>query len=292
MTYKKLQTKLLLLALLVAILFPVSAFAAEKKGSTGEEKDISGEVTRSYDADPTVQIGMIVKLKDKDPKTVVPLDEEHADRILGVVVPQNNATIVLTPQNVNAQQVLVTNKGHFSLIVSNQNGPIKVGDFIMVSAIAGVGMKADDKSNTQVVGKATGEFNGTANVIGQVELKDTLGRKTSVSLGRIPIDVAISHNPLFEKKADYVPSGLAKLAQAVTDKPVSAARIYLGSIVLLVVAYMTAMILYSGIRHGMVSIGRNPLSRQHVMKGLIQTIVTGLIIFIAGIFGVYLLLKF
>jgi hypothetical protein len=51
------------------------------------------------------------------------------------------------------------------------------------------------------------------------------------------------------------------------------------------------VILYSGVRNTLISIGRNPLSKKTIYKGLIQIILMGLIIFITGLFGVYLLLK-
>jgi hypothetical protein len=292
MLYKKLSVRILSLvcALLILVIAPVGVLAAtdDKKQA---QKDISSEVTQSYDADPAVQVGMIVKLKDKDPKTVEPLKSENSDKLLGVVVPAKNATIVLTPKQVTKQQVLVTNTGNFEVIVSNQNGPIKVGDYIMVSAVAGVGMKADETSDAQVIGKAAGDFSGNANVIGTVELKDAIGGKKNVSLGRVSINLAVSHNPLFVKNADYVPAGLSKVAQAVSDKPVSAARIYLGLMILLIAAFVTASVVYSGVRSGMISVGRNPLSKGSIIKSLIQTVIAGLIIFIVGIFAVYLLLK-
>lgn len=292
--YKKHFRSFLLASLaLLFLVLPLGVQAASSKDdkSKKEPADLSSEVTNSYNADPAVQLGMAVQTKDGDPSTVVPLKEDQSDKILGVVIPQKTATIVLAPESVTAQQVLVTNKGRFGLIVSNQNGPVKVGDYLMISAIAGVGMRADSSADKQVIGKAITEFNGTSNVIGSIELKDALGRKTTVSLGRVTVDVAIGHNPLFAKKADYVPDFLAKIAQTITDKPVSAARIYLSLVVLLIIGYLTSSITYSGIRNGMLSIGRNPLSKRHVMKGLIQTILAGIIIFVTGIFGVYLLLK-
>jgi hypothetical protein len=292
--YKKL---LLVLTAFLAFSIPVTALAASKtppkttSSSTAKPVDVSGDITQSYNADPSVEIGMVVKLKDKDPKTVVPLPSEDSAKILGVVIPSTNATIVLTPQNVTKQQVLVTNNGHFTLLVSNQNGPVKVGDYIMVSALAGIGMKASDTADTQVVGKAAGSFTGSANVISSVDLKDTLGRKTTVAIGSIPVDIAISHNPLFQKHADYVPAGLSKFAQTVATHPVSTARMYLGFIILIISAFVTGNMFYSGVRGGMIAVGRNPLSRKSIFRSLIQTLIAGLIVFVGGIFAVYLILK-
>ena len=285
---------LLAVCLLLGLALPMPALAADSKAAKAEPSkptDLSNAVTQSYNAGEGVQLGMVVKLKDKDAKTVVPLAAKESSQMLGVVIPSGNATFVLTPQTVTNQQVLVTNTGSFTLVVSNQNGPIKTGDYIMISAIDGVGTKAVDTADTQVVGKAAGNFTGQANVIGEVELKDTLGRKTKVTLGRIPIDIKISHNPLYQKHADYVPAGLSKFAQQVATKPVSTARIYLSVVILSVIAFLTASMLYSGIRGGMVAVGRNPLSRKSIIKSLIQTVIGGMIVFAGGVFAVYLILK-
>ncbi len=274
----------------VTVIAASSKPAATKATTPATTNNISGAVTQSYNADPSVQTGMIVKLKPKDPATVVPLENTEIKSLLGVVVPADNAAIVLTPEQSKQQQVLVSRSGHYTILVSNQNGPIKTGDYVTVSALAGIGMKADG-GQEQVVGKAAGNFSGTANVIGSTELQDTLGRKNSVAIGRVPVDIAILHNPLFQKTADYVPGFLAKAAVTVANKPVSAARIYLGLVLIFVTTLITGNMLYSGVRSGMIAVGRNPLSKKSIIRSLIQTVIAGLIIFIAGMFAVYLLLK-
>ncbi|HXR49557.1 MAG TPA: hypothetical protein VN778_00830, partial [Verrucomicrobiae bacterium] len=248
-------------------------------------------VTQSYNADTSVvQTGMLVELKPKDPTTVVPLPDSDIKHMLGVVVPQNNAAIVLTPQNVTTQQVLVATTGHYNVLATNQNVPIKVGDYLTISALDGVAMKASE-AQSEVIGKAAGNFSGTANVIGQISLKDTLGHTSQVALGRIPLDITIAQNPLAAKSSDYVPSFLSKAAITVASKPVSAARIYLSMVLLFITAVFTGNMLYSGIRSGMIAVGRNPLSKKSIMRSLIETVIAGLIIFVAGVFAVYLLLK-
>ncbi|MDB5170569.1 MAG: rane protein of unknown function [Candidatus Saccharibacteria bacterium] len=255
-----------------------------------EPQDISGAVTQSYSADPSVQVAMIVQIKAKDATTVVPLTSKESKNVLGVVIPTSDATIVLTPEVSKQQQVLVATSGKHSVIVSNQNGQIKVGDYVAISAIDGVGMKASDQQD-QVIGKAAGNFTGTSNVIGSVKIKDSLNKESGVALGRIEVDINISHNPLRQKTVDFVPAFLAGVAVSVADKPVSVARIYLASVILLVTALLAGNMLYSGIRGGMIAVGRNPLSKKSIIKSLIQTVLAGLIVFVVGIFAVYLLLK-
>lgn len=278
------------------LICPQLTYAANKSstnssGSTVKTtENISGGVTQSYNADSTVAIGMLVQLKNKDPSSVVPLSQSHIIDLLGVVVPSNNATIVLTPQKITQQQVLVATSGHFDVLVSNQNGPIKVGDYVTISSIDGVGMKANQIQD-EVLGKAAGDFSGTTNVIGTVQLKSTLGSTTTVTIGRIPVDLSISHNPLYARAADYVPGFLSKVADTVANRPVSSARIYLSMAVLLITAMVTGNMLYSGVRSGMQAIGRNPLSKKSIIKSLLETVIAGLIIFVVGVLAVYLLLK-
>ena len=255
-----------------------------------QQVDISSAVTSSYSADSSVQPGMVVQLKEKDPKAVVALTEASTSKILGIVIPNSNVTIVLTPQTITEQQVLVATVGSFNVLISNQNGPIKVGDYLSISSIAGVAMKSGF-TEQQVIGKAAGNFTGSADVISSVTLKDSLGKDTKVAIGRIPVDISIAHNPLNQKTIDHVPAFLANLAQTVANKSVSVARIYLSSMILFVTTVVTGIMLYSGVRSGMIAVGRNPLSKKSIIKSLIQTVIAGLIIFIAGILAVYLLLK-
>lgn len=275
---------------------PLVASAATKTAPTKTStparttENISQSVSRSYNADPAVQLGMIVKLKEKDTGTVEAVDQAHIKALLGVIVKPNDSTITLSPQDAKTQQVFVASTGQFTTLVSNQNGPIKPGDSVTVSALAGIGMKAD--ANQQLIlGKAITAFTGTSNVIGKVSIKDSTGKSHDVSVGRITVAIDISHNPLAAQDNDKVPEFLRKAALGVVGKPVSTARIYLGVVTLVVAAFVAANLVYSGVRNGMIAIGRNPLSRKSIIKSLIQTVIAGLIVFLVGILSVYLLLK-
>src|SRR5438045_3693432 len=100
------------LLILLTVCLPVTA--ASKPSSSAQPKsssDISSTVPQSYNADPSVQIGMIVKLKDKDPKTVVPLPSGQESLMLGIVVPRGSVPIELTQPSSN-HQVLVATSGN------------------------------------------------------------------------------------------------------------------------------------------------------------------------------------
>ena len=283
----------LLLAGWLATTAPAMAATKSTKDTAATKAapvDISNSVANTYSADSMVQQGMIVQLKDKAPTEIVPLTAGSPNKILGIVIPNTNVAIVLTPTTATKQQVLVATTGKFMVLVSNQNGPVKVGDYLAISAISGVAMKAG-VDEQQVIGKASGNFTGSGNVISTIDVKDQLGKTTKVAIGRVSVDIAIAHNPLNQKTVDHVPAFLSNLAKAVANKSVSVARIYLSSVIFFFTTVITSIMLYSGIRSGMIAVGRNPLSKKSIIKSLIQTVIAGLIVFIVGILAVYLLLK-
>jgi hypothetical protein len=250
----------------------------------------ASNIAQSYNAASQVLPGMIVELKPKADNTVIPLTNNDITNMLGVVVPVNNSPIVLSPQTASAQQVLVAPSGRYNVLVSNQNGPIKSGDYLSISALAGIGMEA---SSTQevVIGQATGSFNGTSGTIGTVKIKDNQGQIITVSIGAITVNVHLGSNPLFDKGNNSLPSILDKAAVSVANKQVSSARIYLSAGVLLATIALVGSMLYAGVRSGILSIGRNPLSKKSIIRGLLQTVIIGLIIFAGGAIVAYLILK-
>lgn len=247
-------------------------------------------VVESYGTDTVLQQGMLVRLKDGDASKVVVLSEKDAMKLHGVVVPMTDAAVALSQNTSVPRSVYVATFGRYNVLVSNQNGAIKVGDYVTISALDGIGMKTDT-GQPIVVGKAAADFSGTNNIAGTATLKLKDGSVKQVSIGRIPVDINVSHNPLQESsKSSDVPGILAQATSAIANKPVSAARIYLSLMVLLVTTVIAGSILYSGVHTGLASIGRNPLARKSIMRGLLQVALTSLIILVLGLSGVYLLL--
>ncbi len=290
MLYYKNKIRLILSALSVLLFFSLFISSSATSFAASSSVSISQAVIQSYSGNSGIQIGMIVQLQSKATNTITTLNQNSISNMLGVVVPANSATVALTPDNQTTQQFFVASSGRYNVLVSSENGPINSGDYITISSLDGIGMKADS-NQTLVLGRATGNFNSASNQIGNVTVVDKSGAKKQVAIGLIPVSLSIAHNPLATKAVDYVPSFLAKAASTIATKPVSAARIYLGLLTLMVSTVLTAILLYSGIKSGMISIGRNPLSRNSIIRSLIQTVAAGLIIFIIGIFAVYLLLK-
>jgi len=245
-------------------------------------------VTQGYGADSVLQRGMIVGLKKDDLRKVEPINEDQFDRIHGVVIGANDAAVLLGNDN---EKVYVASGGRFSVLVSNQNGDVNAGDYVALSAISGIGAKAGDHDPV-VLGKAIETFKSSdsAQVIGTAKVKNTSGKDEDIKIGRVLVDVSIGKNPLL-KNDNTLPTALKRASEIIAGKAVSPVRVYLSLVILTMAALISGSLIYSAVRSSLIAIGRNPLSKKSIIRGLFQVVIIGLMIFLSGIFGVYLLLK-
>src|SRR5882757_10049304 len=130
------------LLVIAGLLLPVAASAATttNKSASSSSSDSTNQVTQGYGTTQALQNGMIVKLLDNDTTKVEPVTTDTIAKMQGVVVAANDAAFALG-NNGNNGQVFVATTGKYEVLVSNQNGPIKSGDYITISALAGIGMK-------------------------------------------------------------------------------------------------------------------------------------------------------
>lgn len=243
-------------------------------------------VTQGYGTDETLQRGMIVGLKEDDASKVEPLNVDQLDRILGVVVNANDSPITISGEQ---EQVFVATVGRYDILVSDQEGVIGPGEYITLSSLSGIGMRATFEQS-EIIGRALAGFNGKDGIVGQSSLTDNQGNTRTVNIGRVQVDIAVSKNPL-AKSAAVTPEWLGRVGQAIAGKSLSPARIYISAAIFLVGAFISAAVLYAGIRSSIIAIGRNPLSKKSILRGLLEVIFTSLIVFIISVGGVYLLLR-
>ncbi|HXE10227.1 MAG TPA: hypothetical protein VN554_02265 [Verrucomicrobiae bacterium] len=257
---------------------------AGQVGAAGQTQ-APNTLAQSYSAGANVVAGMVVEPKPHAATTVIPLSSSDVHNMLGVVIPVNGAQIVLTPPQAIAQQVLVAPTGRYELLVSNQGGPIKGGDYVTVSALDGVGMKAGS-DQPEAIGRAAADFTGKTGVLDTTSLKTSNGRTITVAIGHVPVDIRLAPNPLYHNGND-LPGFLSRAASSIANKPVSPTRAYLSLVVLAATLFITGSMFYGGIRGGITAIGRNPLAKRAVSRGLVQAILFGMIVFILGMLAVY-----
>lgn len=246
-------------------------------------------VSESYAADSQLQAGLIVRLAEKDSKKVVVASAEEAEKAIGVVVAPNETPISLGG-NQNKLQVNVATTGNYRVLVSDQNGPIQKDDYIAISSLTGVGMRADGAQGT-IIGKASTLYDGRTNVAGTTTVTDSNGVEKTIRLGYVTTSISIARNPLQRAVPINMPAFLQKASEGIAQKPVSPVRVYFSLAVLLITASIVASLLYSGVRTSMISLGRNPLARGTIMRSLVRIVLISLIVLSTGLGAVYLLLR-
>jgi hypothetical protein len=284
-----------LLCLIVVSLISPAAFAqntAEEKKATQDTKDTAqsiGSAIQSYQSDITLQRGLMVRLDSKDSKKVKPVGAKVMQDTFGVVVSPNETPISVGVSESSGNLAYVATSGNYNVIVSDQAGQIKKDDLLTVSALDGIAMKASEDEST-VIGKALTNFDGKSNVTGKVTLKDSKGDALkTVQLGMVPVAFEVGTNPLQKSTRADLPEWLIRTG--LVDKDVQPFRIYLSGAILGLTIIVALTALYAGIRHGMISIGRNPLSRGSITRNLFSVFLSAFIIVIIGGLAVYLILK-
>ena len=245
---------------------------------------------QSYSAASDIPDGTIVELKDSQNNIVAVSTEADSGHMYGVTVDRNTLSLAFS-NSALAHEVYVATSGSHPVLVSNQNGDIKSGDYVTLSSVDGVAMKATEDDKT-VFGRAAADFNSKNNGIGKVDLKDKSGKELQQAvLGMIPVSIDVKSNPIKKSTKTNLPKILQRLGEAVAEKPVGPLRIYLSIAITGISIIAAIVILYSGVRNGLIAIGRNPLSKKSVFRGLLEIIFTSILILIIGLFAVYLLLK-
>jgi hypothetical protein len=289
--------------MVVAVLFGTAiptVFAADSKKTDSKSTSSTSTTTTSqssssssglqgYAADSVLQTGTIVQLDSTKQSKVLPATQSKTNQMFGVVIDAHILPITISSSSLQNEAYVATS-GTYDTLVSTQNGVIQSGDYVTLSSLDGVAMKATEKQKI-VFGRAGAPFDGKTDVAGQASLKDSTGKTVNVSLGIVPVSIDIKHNPNDKSTKAEVPPFLQRVGQAVAEKPVSAVRIYLSVFIAGISIIIALMTLYSGVHTSIYSIARNPLSKKTILRGLLTVILTSIIILIIGLFAVYLLLK-
>ena len=263
----KLQTAAKILGLLVLLFTPLAIPVIAQ----------ADNVVEGFSSSEQLQPGEVVAIDKAASRTVKAAPANNASLIYGVVVDPSDAPITLVGQN---SQVFVATTGTYPVLVSTNNGSIKAGDYISMSNINGIAGKAQPGQGL-VLGKAQSAFDGKTGVISS---------NGGVNIGRIYISLGISKNPIVNTDPT-LPRVLSRVANSVADRSVPVIRVYTALVIFMIAMSSAIVILWSGVRSSLISLGRNPLSRHTIFSGMYKVLFTGIGVFIIGLAGVYLLLK-
>jgi hypothetical protein len=223
-------------------------------------------LSQGYTSSGPIATGSLVAL-DQKAGTVDAADTSNSDRLFGVVVAPGSASLSLGAGTGNQVQVVTT--GSANVLVSTEGGKISIGDVIAVSSISGVGEKSPAGKH-RIIGTAQTDFDGTSSGVTKRTVKDSAGVSKEISISQIPIVIAVGDYTTNAGGQDYqLPAWLQNFSNQVAGKPVAPIRIVTAGIILLITLVSVTVLLYAAVRNSIISIGRNPLSRTSVFRGLL-----------------------
>lgn len=275
----------ILASLVVSIGVAMTAFLPV----SAEGTPYGGGSIQAYAADSPIANGTIVVLTGKDSNQVRVATQADVQNMFGVTVDRAQVPLTITTGELK-NETFVAVSGTYNVLVSNQEGTINSGDYLTLSSVNGVAMRAGDEEVT-VFGRANGGFDGKGVVLGETTLKDSKGETKTVKLGSIPVTIDIKNNPNHKSTESNLPEFLTRIGQQIAEKEVNPVRIYLSMGITLVTLIAAIVVIYAGVRNSVISIGRNPMSKKSIFRALLEVILTSVLILIIGMFAVYLLLK-
>jgi len=93
-------------------------------------------------------------------------------------------------------------------------------------------------------------------------------------VGQIPVDIGVgNYQPNGLDTGSVVPTWLQTVSNTVAGKVVSPIRAVIATTILIAAIISVSVLLYGAVRTSIISIGRNPLAKTSVFKGLAQVIV-------------------
>lgn len=233
------------------------------------------EVTSVYEiADKDAVEGDILKATDKGlVRTTIGFD----NKIFGVASDQP-----LLVYRTETKGKPVIRSGITQVNVTTLNGPIKYGDYITSSSIAGKGQKTSESGYT--VGMALGAFTGDG--APQVD-----GPKGKIASGKIPVAIRIEYteltNPRFAGRLfGFV--GTAFLENISDPKQLGSVVRFVAAGLVVLLAFTFGFLTFSrSIAKSIEALGRNPLAKSTIQMSIIINIallvVTGIVGIVASI---------
>lgn len=262
------------LAVLAIVLFFSPAFAQDQPG---------GAISRGFKtAENDMAQGALVSTKQGDPDTVELATVESAARLSGIV--SQTALVELSSADQGQGQAQVLLSGTAQALVSDLNGPIKAGDKITASPLSGIGMLATEDG--QIIGTAQSDFSLKSSKTKVVTDKN--GKTHTVHINTVPVQIAISY--YVAPTSQFMPAFLQNLANSIAGRPVSVLRILISCVLLLFAFGSITILIYTSVRSGIISLGRNPLAASAIQRGLIGVIVIVVLTAVLSMASVYLIL--
>lgn len=200
------------------------------------------------------------------------------------------AVAALTKGSLSQGTVGVASSGVVSVLVSDIGGTIKSGDRIALSSIEGVGTKS--QTSGWMIGTAQADFATSPRRAVQEQVAASDGKETTVSIKEIPVLLSVTYyNPDSGTAGNGIMGSLQNTLESVVGHSVPTDRVLLALLIFGVAIILLVTLVYSAVKHSLISIGRNPLAHTKITASLVKVLLTAVAVIIVTLGIIYLILK-
>jgi hypothetical protein len=237
----------------------------------------SASITRRFNTTAKLVVGNLVSISTT-PDTVVPATFSNLAALYGVVTEVGTGTVQVADTEVAPT------------LVSVSNGNINIGDPITASGLSGVGQKAT--TSTRVVGYAQADFTAKTKGATTQSFKDKSGKSHQIIFGAIPVLLGVGSYlapapPPGSENTGGIPPAVQNFFNSIAGHQVDSTRVVLSLFLMTVVVVVIGVLVSTSVRRSLTAIGRNPLARASVLRGLAQVVVVALALVAGALGGVY-----
>lgn len=244
------------------------------------------EIAETFDMPKDAVDGDILSFSDAGMKLA---EREYDDKIFGVI---ETTPLVAYSRNDSTGLPVVRN-GTAEVNVTTINGPIKTGDFITSSSVAGKGEKAEISG--YIVGVALQDFNETQGEAQEYQVPGGI-EKRQIRVGKINLAIKIEYSEVNTARnanrfLDSINAAFFRNTQD-PEKFVNIIRYILAGLAVLISFLIGFFTLARSIPKGIEALGRNPLAHTTIQFGIILNIIFTVAIALVGIVAAVILLRF
>ncbi len=237
-----------------------------------------GFPTEDNEIIPGMAVASMVKSEGETPY-VERASNENMDNYVGI------ATAITPATDTGPAQVFVTQTGQAEVYATSLSGEIKKGDYVVLSPLRGMLMRAPPEPSV-VLGNAITDFSVESGQ--EIDVTTDTGETRTVTVNKMLVNlnfptVTLSNKPSFL---------LVQLTSDIIGREVSLGRVIMVAVLLIFLLIVEGAIIYGAIHSSIISLGRNPLSKQTVYKELINVSLLVLLVLAAGFGVTYLILWF
>lgn len=213
---------------------------------------------------------------------VVRTNGSNSDKFVGIVTTETSNLVTLKNEQSN---VIITTSGEAVAYVSDLNGEIRHGDYLVASPLQGILVKAalDDSF---VLATALEDFQAEKANTTTVETVNNESKTTKIT--------AIKINVGPQKIGDTSPKTLSFLqviGEGIIGRTINSWQVATVLIIFLLLLVVEGSLMYGAIHGTIIALGRNPMAREAVYRQLFQAVITVAIVFVFGAAIIYTVIQ-